>query len=212
MGYTLFYSPGAASMAVHWMLIELEVPFKTVLVDIDKSQQRHQDYLRLNPSGRVPTLVVDDVPYGESVALMMLVAERHPGSGLVVEPKTAHRAEWLQLTLYIANTLMPAMRDWLYAARDGDPDGAAAVKALAEKRISSVWDDFETRLRDGRQYLMGNVFGTVDMLAIMLMRWSRNMPYPATDRSVLRAYIDRVCARPSYRDLNERECLSGWPD
>ena len=212
MSYTLFYAPGAASMAVHWMLIELDVPFKTVLVDIDNNQQRNQDYLRLNPSGRVPTLVVDDVPYGESVALMMMLAERHPGSNLLPEPNTAQRAEWLQLTLYIANTLMPAMRDWLYAAKDGDPDGAVAVKALAEKRISATWDDFEKRLRGGKPYLMGDTFGTVDMLAIMLMRWSRHMACTATARPVLRKYIDQVCERPSYRDLNKRECLSGWPD
>nr|WP_230964638.1 hypothetical protein [Burkholderia cepacia] len=35
MSYVLYYSPGAASMAVHWMLIELGVPFETRLVDID---------------------------------------------------------------------------------------------------------------------------------------------------------------------------------
>ena len=212
MSYTLFYASGAASMAVHWMLIELDVPFKTVLVDIDNNQQRNQDYLGLNPSGRVPTLVVDDVPYGESVALMMMLAERHPGSNLLPEPNTAQRAEWLQLTLYIANTLMPAMRDWLYAAKDGDPGGAAAVKALAEKRISATWDDFEKRLRGGQPYLMGTTFGTVDMLVIMLMRWSRHMTCAATARPVLRKYIDHVCERPSCRDLNEREGLSGRPD
>ena len=211
MSYTLFYAPGAASMAVHWMLIELDVPFEAVLVDIDSNQQRNQDYLRLNPTGRVPTLVVDDAPYGESVALMMLLAERHPGSGLLPEPETAQRAEWLQLTLYIANTLMPAMRDWLYAAKDGDPKGAAAVKALAEKRISSVWDDFEARLLRGQTYLMGPTFGTVDMFAIMLMRWSRHMGCAATARPVLRSYINHICALPSYIEVNEREGLSGWP-
>lgn len=211
MLYTLFYSPGAASMAVHWMLIELEVPFETVLVDIDQSQQRNPDYLRLNPSGRVPTLVIDGAPYGESVPLMLLLAERHPGSGLAPEPNSPKRAEWLQLTLYIANTLMPAMRDWLYAAKDGNPDGAAAVKALAQKRISSVWDDFEARLEDGRPYLMGNTFGVVDMLAIMLMRWSRNMPCNAIEWPRLRAYIDQVCARSSFGDLCDREGLPAWP-
>ena len=53
------------------------------------------------------------------------------------------------------------MRDWLYAAKDGDPKGAAAVKALAEKRISSVWDDFEARLLRGQTYLMGPTFAKV---------------------------------------------------
>jgi glutathione S-transferase len=68
MSYLLYYSPGAASMAVHWMLIEMseaalaDVTFEARLVDIDAGQQRDPDYLRLNPAGRVPTLVVDGIP------------------------------------------------------------------------------------------------------------------------------------------------------
>jgi glutathione S-transferase len=211
VSYTLFYAPGAASMAVHWMLIELGVPFETVLVDIDSSAPRDPQYLRLNPSGRVPTLVMDGVAYGESVAQIMMLAERHPGSGLVPDAGSPGRDEWLQLTIYIANTLMPAMRDWLYAAKDGDPEGAQAVKALAERRIRSVWDDFEKRLSGGGDYLLGDRFGTVDMLAVMLMRWSRHMECAATGRPILRRYIDLIITRPSYIELNMREGLSGWP-
>ena len=56
MTYTLYYSPGAASMAVHWMLIEAQIPFETRLVDIDTGAQHSAEYLRLNPAGRLPHL------------------------------------------------------------------------------------------------------------------------------------------------------------
>ncbi|MEZ1866714.1 glutathione S-transferase N-terminal domain-containing protein, partial [Pseudomonas aeruginosa] len=75
MSYLLCYSPGAASMAVHWMLIEMGVEFQTRLVDINVGKQRDPEYLRLNPSGRVPTLMVDGTPRHESAALLMLLAE-----------------------------------------------------------------------------------------------------------------------------------------
>ena len=52
LSYTLYYAPGAASMVVHWMLIEVGVSFKSVLVDINSSAQRDPKYLRLNPTGR----------------------------------------------------------------------------------------------------------------------------------------------------------------
>ena len=79
MSYLLFYAPGTASLAVHWMLIELGVPFEAELVDI--KAERSEAYLRLNPAGRVPTLVVDGTPVSESAALLMLLAERHPEGG-----------------------------------------------------------------------------------------------------------------------------------
>jgi hypothetical protein len=50
--YTLYYSPGAASMAVHWMLIELGIEFDAKLVNIDAGEQRAPEYLRMNPAGR----------------------------------------------------------------------------------------------------------------------------------------------------------------
>ena len=72
MAYTLYYSPGAASMAVHWMLIEIGVAFEARLVNIDVGDQHAAAYRRINPAGRVPTLIVDDVPRTESAALLML--------------------------------------------------------------------------------------------------------------------------------------------
>ncbi|CAB3714650.1 glutathione S-transferase family protein [Paraburkholderia rhynchosiae] len=210
MSYTLFYSPGAASMAVHWMLIELGVDFETQLVDIDSGAQRTPAYLQMNPTGTVPTLIVDGVPRHESAALLMLLAERHPAAGLAPSPASRDRAEWLELMIYLANTLLPAMRDWFYAGIDGDAIHADAVKALAQRRIESAWDRLNSHLADGRAYLVHGKLSTVDLLAVTLMRWSRNMRRPATTWQHLSGYIERLRALPSFIDVNQREGLTDW--
>lgn len=210
MTYTLYYSPGAASLAVHWMLLELGVPFEAKLVDIDANAQKSPEYLRLNPSGRVPTLVVDGVPHGESAALLMLLAERHPEKKFAPAAGAATRADWLETMIYLANTVLPAMRDWFYAEKDGDPRGADAVKALARRRIEGAWDRLDARLADGRQFLLGNELSTVDFLGTMLLRWSRNMPRPATDWKHLAPYVQRMRSRPHFIEVNDREGLKDW--
>ena len=210
MTYTLYYSPGAASLAVHWMLIELDVPFGARLVDIDSGAQKSPDYLRMNPSGRVPTLVVDGVPHGESAALLMLLAERHPEKRLAPLPGSPARADWLETMIYLANNVLPAMRDWFYADKDCDPQGAEAVKALARRRIESAWDQLDARLADGRVHLLGSELSTVDFLATMVMRWSRNMPRPATSWKNLAPYIQRMRSRPAFVGVNDREGLKDW--
>ncbi|MCY0386274.1 glutathione S-transferase family protein [Robbsia sp. Bb-Pol-6] len=210
MNYVLYYSPGAASMAVHWMLIELGVPFEARLIDIDTGAQKTDDYRRLNPAGRVPTLVVDGVPHGESAALLMLLAERHPDAALAPAPGTPQRAEWLETMVYLANTFLPAMRDWFYADTDGDPADAHAVRALARRRIEGALDRLDSRLADGRRYLVGDALGTADFLAVVLMRWTRNMPRPATTWPHLSLYINRMRRRPSFIELNVREGLVDW--
>jgi glutathione S-transferase len=210
VAYTLYYSPGAASLAVHWMLIELGVAFEAKLVDIDAGAQRSPEYLRMNPSGRVPTLVVDGVPHGESTALLMLLAERHPEKKFGPPPGAPTRADWLETMIYLANNVLPAMRDWFYADKDGDPQGAEAVKTLARRRIEAAWDRLDARLADGRMHLLGNELSTVDFLATMLLRWSRNMPRPATTWKNLSPYIQRMRARPAFIEVNDREGLKDW--
>lgn len=197
-------------MAVHWMLIELGVPFEAKLVSIEAGEQRSPEYLRVNPTGRLPTLVVDGVPHGESAALLMLLAERHPDKALAPLPGSPGRAHYLETMVYLANTLLPAMRDWFYAAIDGDPLGADAVKALARRRIEGAWARLDTLLSDGRTYLLGSEPTTADFLGLMLMRWSRNMPRPATTWKNLAPYIQRMRSRPAFIDVNDREGLTDW--
>ncbi|HVC15751.1 MAG TPA: glutathione S-transferase N-terminal domain-containing protein, partial [Rhodanobacter sp.] len=60
--YTLYYSPGAASMLVHLTLLETGAPHALERVDLEAGQQRSAAYLALNPNGVVPTLLVDGVP------------------------------------------------------------------------------------------------------------------------------------------------------
>lgn len=203
MTYRLFYSPGAASLCVHWLLVELDVPH---VLEPVKLGEPTQNYLRLNPLGRVPTLIVDEQAIGESAALLMLLAERHAAAGFV----GADRARWLESHLYFSTTLAPAFRDWFYADKDGDPAGADAVRALARSRIEAVFAELDEKLSDGRPYLLGEAISTVDLQAVMLMRWSRNMEKPATSWPHLSAYIDRLRARPAFQETCRREGLTEW--
>ena len=211
MAYTLYYSPGTASMAVHWMLIELGVPFDLVRVDFAADGQRDPAYLQLNPAGRVPTLIVDGQPYSESAALLMILAERHPEAGLAPAPGAPERAAWLETMIFLANGVLPPFRDWFYADKDGEPADAEAVRGLARRRIEDAWTRIDAALSGGRAYLRGARPGAADFLAFMLMRWSRNMPRPASEWPAIAAYLSRMIALPSYREISRREELTPWP-
>jgi glutathione S-transferase len=103
--YTLYYSPGTASMAVHLALIEIGAPHRLELVDFERKAQRSEAYLRLNPLGQVPTLVIDDRPYTESAALLMMLADRHPEADLAPPPGTPERNAWYQWQVFQSSVL-----------------------------------------------------------------------------------------------------------
>ncbi len=210
--YKLYYSPGSASLAVHWMLIELKTPFELVLVDIEKGAQKSAEYLKLNPDGRVPTLVVDGAPHFECAALLMLLAERHPEADFAPPISSPLRADYFQWMFFCANTLQPAFRNWFYADEAAGPENSGPVKGRAQVNVEAAFVRLDALLSDGRTYMLGPKLTALDFMATMLARWSRNMPKPATEFPNLKAYIDRMRAMPSLREVHKREGLTEWID
>lgn len=208
--YILYYSPGAASLAVHWMLIELGVPFEARRLDIEAREHKGPEYLRLNPNGVVPTLLVDGRPVFESAALLTLLAERHPEAMLAPAVGSAARASYLQWMFHFSNTLQPAYRTWFYPEEAAGATNVEAAKDAARPRIEAAWDRVETHLASSGPWMCGGTFTALDFLATMLMRWSRNMAKPATNWPGLAVYVAKMKARPSFRELYAREGLTEW--
>ncbi len=208
--YALYYSPGAASMAVHLALLELGAPHELRAVDLAAGQQKSAEYLKLNPAGVVPTLVVDGQPRSECAALLLLLAERHPQAQLAPAPDSPQRAAYLQWMLHLANTLQPAFRQWFYPSEFGDADQETQGKDLARKRIEAVWDRLDAHLAAHGPHVLGEKLSIVDLYVTMLMRWSRNLPKPATQWPALARLAAIVKARPSWARLYAAEGLSEW--
>jgi glutathione S-transferase len=87
---------------------------------------------------------------------------------------------------------------------------AEAAKACARTVIEAVWNRLSAHLEGNGPYITGPAVSAADFLATMLMRWSRNMPRPATQWPTLDRYVERMKARPSFRLLYEREGLTEW--
>lgn len=206
--YELYYSPGTASFAVHWLLIEMQLPHALKLVDFDQRAQKSPAYLRLNPDGVVPTLVIDGVARSECAALLLTLADRHPEKGLAPAAGDPRRAAYYQWAFYCANSLQPAFRNWFYP--DEAAGGVEDVKAHARIRIEACWDRLEALFADGREHLLGAQLSAVDFLATMLMRWSRNNPKPVTEWPALARYVQRMRAMPSFKMVYAREGLTDW--
>jgi glutathione S-transferase len=208
--YSLYYMPGAASLVVHWLLLEIGAPHELRLIDGAAGQQKSPEYLKLNPNGVVPVMLVDGRPVYEAAALAMLLAERHPEAGLAPAVGTAARVQYLQWMLHLANTLQPAYRAWFYPDEPAGPDAVQAVQDRARLRIEAAWDRIDAHLAAHGPWMAGEGPTAVDFEAGMLARWSRAMPRPATEWPAVARLVAALKARPSFAELNRREGLTEW--
>ena len=209
--YTLFYSPGTASMATHLALLELGVPYRLSLVDFERKAQREPEYLALNPGGIVPTLVDEDgKPMIESAAILINLAERHPDPALAPLAGDPLRAQWVEWLAVLANGLGGAYRQWFYPGDVGATVHSEVAALAIRSRVEAYWDRLERHLAANGPYLLGERFSSADLMLTMYMRWSRNMPRKALEWPALARLAAEVKARPSWKKLYELEGLTEW--
>jgi glutathione S-transferase len=196
--YTLFYSPGSAAMAPHAALEEIGAPYKLVKVDLKAGEHRQSEYLKLNPKGRVPVLIVDGESFTESAAILMHLCDRHAAAGLMPAPGTPDRARAYQWLLYLSNTVQAAMTEYFHPDWTFD-DAAlrAPLKASAEQRIARMFGYIDDELGRRGPHLLGPAFQAPDLYLHMLTRWSRFFTKPGYTYPHIKRCVDAVKARPA---------------
>lgn len=195
----LYYYPGNANLAPHILLEELGIPHRLELVDRDVHAQKSPAYLKLNPNGRIPTLVDGDLVLFETAAICLHLVDTHPEATLAPPMGTTARAHFYKWLIYLTNTVQSEMLLYFYPERISDDAAMAAiVKRHAEARLAGMFDLLEQVLRDGGDpYLLGHEYSALDPYLFMLARWTRMMTRPARVLPTLGRYLAHLAERPA---------------
>jgi glutathione S-transferase len=208
--YQLHYFPANANAAPHMLLEEIGANYDLVLVDRANNAQKSREYLKINPNGRIPTLVDGDLIVSESAAIMLHLVDQHAEAGLAPEVGTPERARFYQWLTFLTNSLQEDLMIWQYPDRLVRRDTAAsnAVKRGAETRANTFLDVIEDHLAANGPLFLGNRLSAVDFYLVMLSRWARPMERPPRSRPNIANLLDSVTALPSVRRAYEREGIT----
>lgn len=187
----LHWRPGTAAMAPHAALAEIGADYELVLVERDEEGRSSAAYLRLNPSGLIPTLEDGDLVLTESAAILLHLGDRFPETGLTPPLGTQERSELYRWLLHLTNTVQPTLLHVLYPERYG----TAGVEEAAVAASYELFGRIEARL-EGREWLAGPTRTSADLFLFMLTRWARNLERPAWDSPNIRAHWLRTLALP----------------
>ena len=206
--YTIYFSPGACSMASHVLLEECGADYEPTLVALAKGEQRTDAYRKINPHGKVPVLAVDGKIITENVAILPFIARQFPDANLLpADPvEAAHCIEtigWFSSTAHVAFSLV------LHPERPagGAEIGEAAMKAISDTARNTYWacmQEIDGRLA-GNQWMMGDQYTILDPYALVFYGWGNRVEMPMADLKNYTAFKDRMIARPAVRKVLDRE-------
>jgi len=178
---------------------ELGLPLE--IVPLDFASAKDQQYLALNPAGKVPTFVDDDgFTLWESGAILLYLAEKKPELGLLPTGVQA-RANTMRWLFFAATHLQPWLsllgQERIIKPRQGQAADAGLI-ALAERELGRFLPILDGAL-SGRDYL-GTTFSVADIAVGCGLENCEARGVQLASHAHLLAWRERLQARPSWRD------------
>ncbi|EMD83398.1 glutathione S-transferase N-terminal domain-containing protein [Pacificimonas flava] len=196
MSLTLYYSPGACSLADHIALKEAGLPHELVHVDLKaKTTEDGRDYREINPKGAVPALEENGQVFTENAALLIMIAER---AGQLLPKECAARYRVLEAVAFITTEVHKGFAPLFKGASDAD-------KEKAKETLSDKFSHLSQMLGED-EYVAGPSFSIADCYAIVMLLWADKMGIAVSDR--LGFYRGRILSRPAVEQAMEAEGLA----
>jgi glutathione S-transferase len=199
----LYFSPGSCSLSPHIVLREAGANFELEQVNNqEKKTKSGKDYWTVNPKGQVPCLELDNGDkLTEGPVIVQYIADQKPAAGLAGAADTMERyriQEWLNFTTSeLHKTFGPIFR----------PTTPDAFKDISRANLGKRFDWIDQQLA-GKQYLMGDKFSIADAYMFTVMRWSPRVNIDISKWPNIKAYVDRVAARPKVQEALKAEGLA----
>lgn len=202
MTYILYGDRGSGSAPVEMALAEIGAAVDLREVPLATDAQLAADYRRINPMGRIPTLILPDgTVVTETIAILLTLADRHPEAALLPAPDEAARAVALRWMVLAGAEGYPHVTRYDYPGRfSADPAHAEAIRARAQEMYRDLW-----RLVDAAAgltgdpavpYLLGARFTVADAYLAVLSRWLKGAEWLPQACPRLATLARAVAARP----------------
>jgi glutathione S-transferase len=198
---TLYFAPGACSMAAHIVMEESGENYQAQQVDLAKGEQRTAEYMKIHPLGRVPALRLDNgEPISENTAILPYLGKRF---GMWPTDQAAE-AKALSLIGFFASSVHPAHahvgRPERYAT---DQAAFPTIKETGLKTFHGYLKQIDGMLA-GRQWF-GDKYSVVDPYGFVFYTWGVRRELPMTELKNYTAFKDRMMERPAVQRVVEKE-------
>jgi len=195
-------------MAPHFVLEALDVDFELIMVDRKSNAQKSDEYLALNPSGRIPTLIDDELVLFESAAICIHLAESAPSSNLIPVVGSKYRPKFFQWMMYLTNTIQAELMVHFYPTKHTTYVNASDdIANIQEQRITEMFQLLDSEL-ENKEFLVGNMITVCDFYLFMLAIWADEFKKPPLAFHQLNKYLCNLAKHEAIINVCKKENLS----
>jgi glutathione S-transferase len=182
-----------------WLCEELGIPYELVHYQRDPvTRLAPPEYRALHPFGTAPVINDGDLVLGESGAIIEYIIAKHGDGRLAVTVDRPEFAEYLFWFHFANGSVMPSSMIDLVVSMIGGSAPPGVLNALRQ-RSDRAFDMIERRLADV-PYLVGEEFTAADIITLFPLSTMRVfIPRDLTPYPNIRAYLQRIAARPAYQ-------------
>ncbi len=194
MTLTFYTHPMSRGRIARWMLEEAGAAYDTVVMELGKKIS-DPDFLNLNPMGKVPVIVHDDVVVTECAAICAYLADVFPDAGLAPPPSA--RGPYYRWMLFGAGCLEPAaINHGLGVEIAPEREGMVGYR-----NFTATLDTLEWQLEKA-PYITGETFTAVDVYVGAQLGWGLEFG-SIKDRPTISDYVRRMYDRPAHNRAAE---------
>ncbi|XP_057434046.1 glutathione S-transferase F9-like [Lotus japonicus] len=197
----------AAPKGVVMCLIEKEIEFESVPVDLSKGENKTPEFLKIQPFGKIPVIQDGDYTLYESRAINRYLAEKYKNQGTELLGKTIEERglveQWLEVE---AQNFHPPLHKLvlhvLFAPIRGFPSDPKVIEE-SEVKLLKVLDIYEERLSKSK-YLAGDFFSLADLSHLPFGYYLVNQTGRENlvrERKHVSAWWDDISTRPSWQKV-----------
>jgi glutathione S-transferase len=194
----LYYHPYGCSLAPAIAAAEAGIAADLVYVDIIGEPHTLADnslYTDVNARNYVPLLVLEDGgEVSEAGIILQYLADLNPATGLAPAVGTPERRRLNQWLTFLATELHKTYSPWLF-----HPEVGEQAQDYARRRVAARYAIVEQQL-SGRTWLLGEQFTVADAYLFVMVNWAAAAKTPLTDFPNIRAWFERMKARPHVRE------------
>ena len=191
---TFYHNPQSRSQMVHWMLEAAAAPYRIMPIDFAKNEHKAPAFLKINPMGKLPTIVHRGTVVTETAAIIAYLADVFPKAGLAPAIGDPRRGAYYRWLFFGAGCFEPALLD-------------TVMKRPPVERKSAVgWGSYEDVLSTlktalaGGPYLLGDDFRAADVYIGSEINFAMMFGGPGLKgEAVFEDYVARLVARPAYK-------------